>query len=138
MALTTAMKNDIAAYIAHGTLPAWASDATWYLSLHTASPGVGGSQTTSEATFTSYARQPIARDATGLDVSGAEISNDDLIQFPKCTGGTSDATHFGIGRSLSGAGTLLIFGSLSSTLNIADQIQAQFAANDIDITVVDA
>ena len=32
-----------------------------YLSLHTADPGAGGSQTTSEAAYGGYARQPVAR-----------------------------------------------------------------------------
>lgn len=138
MALTTTMKNEIVSFIFHGSTPTWDADATWYISLHTASPTVTGTQTTSEATYTGYARQPITRDALGIDISGAAASNDDLIQFPTCTAGSDALTHFGIGTDVSGVGELKIYGTLGSTLNVSSGVQPQFAANDIDITVVDA
>jgi hypothetical protein len=138
MAITTTLKNEIISYLFHGTDFSWDANTTFYISLHTASPGVGGSQTTNEATYGGYARQPVLRDATGFDISGAEASNDDLIQFPTCASGSDALTHFGIGTDVSGAGALKVFGALGSTLNVSTGIQPQFGANDIDITVVDA
>jgi hypothetical protein len=39
-----------------------------YISLHTADPGEAGNQSTSEATATGYARQPVARSSAGFTV----------------------------------------------------------------------
>ena len=38
---------------------------SFYISLHTADPGETGTQTTSEATYTSYARVAVARSGAG-------------------------------------------------------------------------
>ena len=44
---------------------------TLQVSLHTADPGEGGSQTTSETSYTSYARVAVARTAGGWMTAGA-------------------------------------------------------------------
>lgn len=46
-----------------------AADGNLYVSLHTSDPGAGGSQTTNEATYTSYARVAVTRDGTAWTVS---------------------------------------------------------------------
>ena len=46
-----------------------------YVSLHTANPGAGGAQNTSEAVYTSYARVAVARSTGGWTLSGETISN---------------------------------------------------------------
>lgn len=48
-------------------------------------PGEAGSQTTSEATYTSYARVAVVRSAVGWTVSGATVENAALVQFVTCT-----------------------------------------------------
>ena len=40
-------------------------NANLYVALHTGDPGEGGSQTTSECAFGSYARQSVARSGAG-------------------------------------------------------------------------
>lgn len=40
-----------------------------YISLHSADPGAAGDQTTSEASYTNYARQGVARSAAGWTVA---------------------------------------------------------------------
>jgi len=45
-----------------------------YVSLHTADPGEAGDQTTSEATYTSYARVAVARTSGGFTVTGNSVS----------------------------------------------------------------
>ena len=65
-----------------------------YLSLHTADPGEAGSQTTSEAAYTSYARVAVARSGAGFTVTGNSVSPAATVSFPAGTGGTGTATHF--------------------------------------------
>jgi hypothetical protein len=74
-----------------------AAAGNFYISLHTADPGAGGSQTTNEATYTGYARIPIVRSASGFTVASGVVSNAALAAFAACTGGTNSITHFGIG-----------------------------------------
>jgi hypothetical protein len=89
-----------------------------YVSLHTADVGEGGSQTTNEAAYTAYARQPVARTTGGWTVTGNSVSPVATIQFPTATGtgGSEVETHFAIGTSSSGAGKVLYKGIIGSRL----------------------
>ena len=111
----------------------WNSNTHLYVSLHTADPGEAGTQQTSEATYTSYARVAVIRSAVGWTVSGNQATNAALIQFDQCTGGTNTITHVGIGLSASGAGNLLYKGILNSALAVANLIQPQFAPGALQI-----
>lgn len=106
-----------------------------YVALHTADPGEGGNQSTSEASYTGYARVAVARDSGGWTVSGNTVSNTALVQFGLCTAGSSVVTHFSIGTASSGAGSILLSGSLTSTLSINVGIQPQFSAGQLAPTV---
>src|SRR5688572_3421610 len=99
-----------------------ATAGSFYVSLHTADPGEAGSQTTSEATYTSYARVAVARSGSGWTVSGANCSNAAAVTFPAATGGSNTITHFGIGTDSSGAGNLLFKGALSASLAVSSGI----------------
>lgn len=90
-----------------------------YVSLHTADPGEAGSQTTSEATYTSYARVAVARTSGGWVVTGNSVSPAAAITFPEATGGTNTITHFGIGTASSGAGVLLYSGTVTPSLSVS-------------------
>lgn len=89
-----------------------------YLSLHTADPGEAGDQTTSEVTYTSYARVALARDGTKWTVVAGAPATATGVQssFPAGTGGSGTATHFGVGTASSGAGVLLYKGAISPTI----------------------
>src|SRR3954466_1466757 len=63
-----------------------------YLSLHTASPGAAGSQTTNEAAYTSYARVAQARTSGGWTVSGQSVTLAAQANFPAATGGSETET----------------------------------------------
>lgn len=93
-----------------------------YLSLHTADPGEAGSQTTSEATYTSYARVAVARTSSGFTISGNAVTLAANTDFPAATGGTNTITHFGIGTASSGAGKLLYKGSLSPSISVSNGV----------------
>ena len=93
-----------------------------YISLHTADPGEGGSQTTNECNYTSYARVAVTRGA-GFTVTGNSVSPAANATFPNPSNTTNlsqTATHFGIGTAASGAGVLLYKGALSPTIVIAN------------------
>jgi hypothetical protein len=91
-----------------------------YVSLHTNDPGEGGSQTTNEVSYTSYARVAVARTSGGWTVASGQVTNAASVTFPKATGVADNATaiYFGIGLSSSGAGTLEYSGPLASNLGI--------------------
>lgn len=105
-----------------------------YVSLHTADPGEAGSQTTSEATYTNYARVAVARSAGGWTVSGNSATNTSQITFPQCGASGNTITYVGIGTDTSGAGTLLYSGALNSSLAVALNITPLFAANGLTVT----
>lgn len=78
------------------------------VALHTADPGEAGSQSTSEATYTSYARVSVARTSGGWTVTANSVSPVASITFPAGTGGSGTVTHFSIGKTGGGA-TIIIF-----------------------------
>jgi hypothetical protein len=126
-------ENDYIKFIFQNVaMPSYGSNL--YLSLHTADPGEAGDQTTNEATYTSYARVAVARDNTGWVVSGNQSSNDDLLQFPQCTGGSETITHVAIGTASSGAGQILYSGALNASIAVSNLIQPQFSAAALQIT----
>lgn len=91
------------------------SAGSLYLSLHTADPGEAGDQTTSEATYTSYARVALARDGTKWTVT-ANSAAGVQSSFPAGTGGSGTATHFGVGSASSGAGHLFFSGTITPNI----------------------
>lgn len=115
---------------AGGLLPS-ATAGSLYFSLHTGDPGEAGDQTTSEATYTSYARVAVARSAAGWTVTGNAVEVDAAITFPAGTGGSGTATHWGLGTSVSGAGKLLYKGSISPTIVTGNGVTPQLAAGTV-------
>lgn len=118
---------------AAGLLPS-AAPGQLYISLHTADPGEGGAQNTTEAAYTSYARVGVARSAGGFGVSGNAATNAAAVDFPAATGGTSNVTHFGIGTAASGAGSLLFSGALTAPLAVSNGITPSFAPGALSVT----
>ena len=133
MSKSNTTENDVLKMILQGTDPSWRAGANQYLALYTADPGEAGTAVTSEATYTSYARVTVAK-ATAWTDGGSSFSNTALVQFPKCTGGANDVTHFGVVTTPAGAGQLLYSGALSSTLSVSNNIQPQFDAGDLVVT----
>lgn len=87
-----------------------------YASLHTADPGEAGDQTTSESAYTSYARVAVARTSGGWTVTANSVSPVASITFPAGTGGSGTVTHFGVGKSVSGAGVLFYSGTVTPNI----------------------
>jgi hypothetical protein len=148
MSASDAFEADLAKLIYQNTNIANLGDATGvrgsttagslYIALHTADPGDTGSQTTSEATYTGYARVAVARSAAGFTVSGTaptQVSNAAAVNFPTCTAGSSLVTHFSIGRDSSGAGEILGSGALTSSVAVGVGVLPSFAIGALVATV---
>lgn len=110
-----------------------------WVSLHTADPTEGGNQTSSEATYTGYARVSVARTTGGwtvtlVDSGPSTVANVAQVNFPQCTGGTNTITHVGIGTDSSGVGKLLYSGALASSLSVSNNITPSFASGTLVIT----
>lgn len=93
-----------------------------YVSLHTADPGEAGDQSTSEATYTSYARVAVIRTSGGWTVTNNSVSPVANIDFPNCTGGTNTITYFGVGTAASGAGVLYYSGTVSPSISVSSGV----------------
>ncbi len=107
----------------------------FYISLHTANPNETGTQSTSEAAYTSYARVSVPRSTSGWTVASGVADNDGAINFPQATGGSESETHFGIGSDTSGTGILFLWGALTSSLAVSSGITPSFAAGALDVTL---
>lgn len=106
-----------------------------YISLHTGDPGEGGSQTTSEATYTGYARVAVARTTSGWTVTSGACTNDAEIAFGACTAGSNTITHVVIGKASSGTGQILVSGALSASLAVSAGITPRFAASALSFSL---
>ena len=96
-----------------------------YVSLHTADPGEAGNQTTSEATYTGYARVAVARTTGGWTVTTNSVSPVATISFPAGTGGSGTVTHFAVGTASSGAGKLLYSGTVTPNIVTGNGVTPQ-------------
>lgn len=143
MSASNSMENSVLLLYFNNTAHANVGDASGlqpsgtagslYVSLHTSDPGEGGSQTTNEANYTSYARVAVARSGAGWTVSSANASNAAAVTFPTCTGSSNTITHFGIGTASSGAGVLLFSGTVTPNLAVSTGIAPNFAIGQLDV-----
>ena len=105
---------------------------SFYISLHTADPTDAGNQSSSEATYTGYARVAVARSGAGWTVSGSSVSNAAAITFGACTAGSNTITHFAVGRASSGTGEIIGYGTCS--LSVSSGITPSFAIGALTAT----
>lgn len=87
-----------------------------FVALHTADPGEAGDQTTSEATYTGYARVSVARTTGGWTVTNNSVSPVANISFPAGTGGSGTVTNFSVGVATSGASKILYKGTVTPNI----------------------
>lgn len=93
------------------------------MSLHTADPGDAGTGTTSEATYTSYARVNVARTTGGWGESNGTVNPVAAINFPAATGGNSTITHCAPGMTGGGASVLHMAGTVTPNIVVSNPIQ---------------
>jgi hypothetical protein len=124
MSFSNTAENAILALIFNAT--AWANmadnaasspQANIAMALHTADPGEGGTQSTSEAAYTSYARVNVARSTSGFSApSGGSTSPAANIDFPTGTGGSGTVTHFSAGKTGGGATDIHMSGTVTPNI----------------------
>lgn len=111
---------------------------SFYISVATADPGETGTQTTSEANYTGYARAAVARSGSGWTISGTaptQAANAASISMGACSGGTNTLTHFVIGRDSSSTGENLWYGALTAPLIVSNGITPSFAIGALVATM---
>jgi hypothetical protein len=109
---------------------ATAPQTTVAVALHTADPGAAGTQTTSEATYTSYARQTPARTTGGFGISGSSpttIAPVAAITFPAGTGGSGTVSYFSSGKNSGGATAILWSGTVTPNIVTGTGITPQLS-----------
>lgn len=87
-----------------------------YFTFHNGEVAAGGSQTTNEVTYTGAIRIPIVRTSSGFTVSGRNVVNVAAITGGLCTAGADTITHWSIGTASSGAGKVLVSGTLAKSV----------------------
>ena len=87
-----------------------------YVALHTADPGEAGTQATSEATYTSYARTAVVRSSGGWTVTNNSVSPAATISAPAGTGGSGTLTHWSVGVASSGSTKILYSGTITPNI----------------------
>lgn len=90
--------------------------------LHTADPGEAGTETTSEAAYTSYVRTMVNRNTGGWTVTAASVSPVANIDFAAATGGSETETFFHVGTASSSTGKILYSGSISPTIAVSSGV----------------
>lgn len=95
--------------------------------LHTADPADAGTMSTSEVTYTSYARVNVTRNAANLPETSGSISPAATVGFPAGTGGSGTATHFSTGKSGGGASAILWSGTVTPNIVTGNGITPQLS-----------
>lgn len=121
MPKSTTSANDYVALIYNATAIANVADnaassplTNIYIAAHTADPGAAGTQSTSEAAYTGYARASVARTTGGFTCSGGTVTLVANASFGACTAGTATLLYWSTGVASSGATKVLhrgVFGS---------------------------
>lgn len=125
--LTLLFQNTNAANIGDATgLRGSSTTGSLYVALHTADPTAAGTQDSSEATYTGYARVGLARNSGAWGISGSSptvVSPVANIDFGLCTGGSNTITFFSVGVAASGAGTEILYaGPISPTISVSSGV----------------
>lgn len=114
-------------------LPASATAGSTWFALHTGALAVGDGQNVNEANYTGYARVGITRSTGEWTFVNNAASNTNAITLGQCTAGSSNCTHFSVGRDQTGTGLVFYSGPLSPTINVVPPIAPSVAAGDLDI-----
>lgn len=101
-------------------------ETTVGLGLHTADPADAGNASTSEAAYTGYARQTVARGAGGFTIGSTSPTQAALtaaVNFPQATAGSETEAYF-TAHKASGGSTADIYaaGPISPTIPVSNGV----------------
>jgi len=130
MSKSDTFENDILKLIFNATAIANIADnaaasplTSLFWALHTADPGEAGTQSTSEATYTGYARVSVARTTGGMTAASAgstsPVAN---IDFGNCIAGSNTITHASVGVASSGATKILYSGTVTPNISVVNGV----------------
>lgn len=88
------------------------------VALHTADPVDAGTMSTSEASYSSYARVNVARSTGWTTSSAGSVSPAANIDFPASGASGTTVTHFSTGKSGGGASAILWSGTVTPNIAI--------------------
>lgn len=89
-----------------------------HVGLHTGDPGEAGTMSTSEAAYTNYARQNVARSTGWTTSSAGSVSPAANIDFPSSGAAGSTITHFSTGKTGGGATAILWSGEVEPDIAV--------------------
>lgn len=106
-------------------------DANTAVALHTADPGDAGTQATTEANYTSYARASVARTTGGWTITANSCSPAAAISFPAGTGGSGTVTHFSTGKlgAAGSAADIFLSGIVTPNIVTGNGVTPQLTTN---------
>ena len=116
-----------------------ATAGSLYIQLSTGTLSSTSTQTTTEATYTNYARVAVARSSAGWTISGTapeQSANAAAVTFPACGVTGNTVTDASIGRDSSAAGEVLFWGALASPLVISNGVTPSFAIGQLKATAI--
>lgn len=101
-----------------------------YVALHTADPTAAGTQSSSEISYTGYARVAVARTSGGWTVTGASVSPVAAITFGAMTAGAGGtATFWSVGVASAGATKILYSGAIAPTIAVSNGVTPQLTTS---------
>ncbi len=143
MGKSTSWKTGLALLVFNNTTYANVGDATGlvgsttagslYVALHTADPGAGGTQATSEAGYVPYARIAVARTSGGWTCTAGTAANTAAVTFAACSSSSSTVTYVSIGVAGSSTTAILYSGILTAQLAVTAGITPQFAIGTLSV-----
>lgn len=98
-----------------------------HVALHTGDPGDTGTMSTSEATYTDYARVNVARSTGWSAASGGSVSPAATISFPVGSGGSGTVTYFSTGKTGGGTAAILWSGAVSPSIVTGSGVTPQLS-----------
>lgn len=88
-----------------------------------------GTLSSNETTYTSYARQNVARSTGWSAASGGSTSPASTISFAAGTGGSGTVTHFATGKSGGGAAAVLWYGTVTPNIVTGNGVTPQLSTS---------
>lgn len=117
-------------------LPAAATVGSLFLRLYTSAVAVTDSVIGTEASYTGYVQETIARNGTNWTVSGNNVENTLDIDFPQNTGSSQTIRYWALWKT--SGGTLdtdrLYHGQFTADLVVGTNVTPKITATSLDIT----
>jgi len=102
-----------------------AAQTNIHVGLNTGDPGDGGSMSTSEASYTNYARVNVARSTGWTGASSGSVSPAATVGFPAGGGGSGTVSYFSTGKTGGGAAVILLSGTVTPNIVTGASITPQ-------------